>query len=146
VPVRDRVYGTDWDRQDGFVITFSSAVPVLPVRDLAEAAARYRRLGFAVRDFEGGDYAFASRGEVNLHLATVTRVQPDQSTVAVFLYVSTPTPCTASGQMPPSMVVSSRPFRLTTGSSRAHTSTPTATFSASARQHPGPPSSRSFAG
>ncbi len=72
----------------GSVIAFSSAALVLAVRHLAEAAARYRRLGFAVRDFEGGDYAFASRGEVNLHLATVVRVQPEESTVAVFLYVS----------------------------------------------------------
>jgi len=70
------------------VITFSSVAPVLPVRHLAEAVARYKRLGFAVQLFEGGDYAFASRGEVNLHLATVERVQPNESTVAVFLYVS----------------------------------------------------------
>jgi len=73
---------------DGAVITFSSVAPVLPVRHLVDAAARYERLGFAVQHFEGGDYAFASRGEVNLHLATVQRVQPDESTVAVFLYVS----------------------------------------------------------
>lgn len=61
---------------------------MLPVRHLAEAADRYTRLGFAVRSFEGGGYAFASRGEVNFHLTTVERLQPDESTVAVFLYVS----------------------------------------------------------
>lgn len=70
------------------VTTFSSVSPVLPVRHLAGAVARYQRLGFAVELFEGGDYAFASRGQVNLHLATVDRLQPDESTVAVFLYVS----------------------------------------------------------
>ncbi len=70
------------------MIAFSSVAPVLPVRQLAEATARYKRLGFAVQQFEGGDYAFASRGEVNLHLATVERAQPDESTVAVFLAVS----------------------------------------------------------
>ena len=64
-----------------------SVAPVLPVRQLAEAVDRYRRLGFAVELFEGGDYAFASRGQVELHLATVERVQPDLSTVAVFLSV-----------------------------------------------------------
>lgn len=73
---------------DGAVITFSSVAPVLPIRHLPDAVARYKQLGFAVQPFEGGDYAFASRGEVNLHLATVERVQPDESTVAVFLYVS----------------------------------------------------------
>jgi len=37
------------------VITFSSVAPVLPVRHLAKAADRYKRLGFAVQQFEGGD-------------------------------------------------------------------------------------------
>jgi len=72
----------------GAVITFSAVAPVLPVRHLAEAVARYERLGFTLEEFEGGGYAFASRGEVCLHLVTVERVQPDESTVAVFLSVS----------------------------------------------------------
>lgn len=37
----------------GAVITFSSA-PVLPVGHLAEAVARYERLGFTLEEFEGG--------------------------------------------------------------------------------------------
>ncbi len=84
IALRDRTAGP----HNGAVVTFSSVAPVLPVRHLAEAVACYKRLGFAVQLFEGGDYAFASRGEVNLHLATVERNEPDKSTVAVFLYVS----------------------------------------------------------
>jgi len=76
-----------------------------------------------VQLFEGGDYAFASRGEVNLHLATVERVQPDESTVAVFLYVSDAMPCTTSGGRLSSTVVSSRRSTPTVGSSRGRTST-----------------------
>ena len=70
------------------MIAFSSVAPVLPVRDLPAAVDRYQRLGFKVDVFDGGDYAFASRGDVRLHLATVDRVKPDESLVAVYLSVS----------------------------------------------------------
>ncbi|MEO6715168.1 MAG: VOC family protein [Mycobacteriales bacterium] len=70
------------------MITFSSVAPVLPVSNLPDAARRYELLGFTVRLYEGGEYAFASRGDVDLHLATVQRVRPAESTVAVYLYVS----------------------------------------------------------
>ena len=70
------------------MITFSSVAPVLPVKNVVQAVARYRRLGFGVEVFEGGDYAFASRGDVNLYLAAVDRVTPNDSLVAEFLHVS----------------------------------------------------------
>ncbi len=75
-------------RHDVVMIAFSSVAPVLPVRDLSAAVVRYERLGFEVEVFEGGDYAFASRGDVDLHLACVDRVKPDESLVAVYLHVS----------------------------------------------------------
>ncbi len=90
MPVTDGPVGRWPSRWD--VIIFSSVAPVLPVTNLAEAVARYQpryqRLGFDAQQFEGGGYAFASLGEVNLHLATVERVQPNESTVAVFLAVN----------------------------------------------------------
>lgn len=70
------------------MIAFSSVAPVLPVRDLPAAVARYERLGFALDVFDGGEYAFATRGDVSLHLAAVDRVVPDDSLVAVYLHVS----------------------------------------------------------
>ncbi len=70
------------------VVVFSSVAPVLPVRSLSEAVRRYELLGFTVRLFEGGDYAFATRDDISLHLATVEGVTPASSTVAVYLYVS----------------------------------------------------------
>ena len=38
--------------------------------------------------YEGGDYAYASRGDVDMHLAAVPDVRPESSTVAVYLHVS----------------------------------------------------------
>ena len=70
------------------MITFSSAAPVLPVSNMSVAVRCYESLGFSVRLFEDGQYAFASRGEVHLHLATVERVKPESSMVSVYLYVS----------------------------------------------------------
>lgn len=70
------------------VIAFSSVAPVLPVQDFSAAVTRYEQLGFKVNVFEGGDYAFVSRGNVYLHLARVDRVESNESLVAVYLYVS----------------------------------------------------------
>ena len=56
---------------DGAVITFLSVAPVLPVRHLAQAVARYERLGFAVQQFEGGDYAFAPGGRSTCEVVPV---------------------------------------------------------------------------
>lgn len=67
---------------------FSSLAPVLPVRDLAVALEHYRRLGFAVRAYEGdAEYGYAERGAVQLHLAGVHGLDPATTTSAVYLYV-----------------------------------------------------------
>ena len=71
------------------MVTFRSASPVLPVSDLARAVEHYRRLGFEVRVYEGGDeYAFASRGGTELHLSHVGELDPATSLTSVYLYVS----------------------------------------------------------
>lgn len=46
--------------------------PIFPVHDLARSLAFYERLGFAVREYTGGGYGFATRDDVELHLGTFT--------------------------------------------------------------------------
>ena len=67
---------------------FRKVAPVLPVGDLASAVDHYRLLGFDVRAYEGGAaYAYARRGEVDLHLAEVDGLDPLTSLTSVYLYV-----------------------------------------------------------
>lgn len=69
-------------------VTFHRASPCFPVRDLSQAVEHYRRLGFAVREYQGADlYAFAERGAVEFHLAQVDDLKPRKNMSAVYLYV-----------------------------------------------------------
>lgn len=62
--------------------------PVFPVRNIDSAIAHYRKLGFAVREFEGtAAYAFAERDGIEIHLAEVDDLKPRRNTSAVYLYV-----------------------------------------------------------
>lgn len=62
--------------------------PVLLVGDLRRAADHYRALGFDVRAYEGAAaYAFASRDEIELHLAEAVDIDPGTNTSALYLYV-----------------------------------------------------------
>ncbi len=61
---------------------------MLPVSDLAAALEHYRRLGFAVRAYEGdAEYGYAEREAVHLHLAGARGLDPATTTSAVYLYV-----------------------------------------------------------
>jgi hypothetical protein len=67
---------------------FNRLSPVFPVRDIELAVEHYRRLGFAVRHYEGPDnYAFAEREGIELHLAQVDDLKPKRNMSAVYLYV-----------------------------------------------------------
>ncbi len=69
--------------------SFERAAAVLPVRDIAAALARYRRLGFEAEAYgrEPSIYGFLRRGDVRLHLACVPDLDPLTTTSAVYLYV-----------------------------------------------------------
>ncbi|GLZ78837.1 hypothetical protein Afil01_36440 [Actinorhabdospora filicis] len=70
------------------MVTFASAAPVLPVRDIDAAGAHYRALGFAVTAYDGeAAYAFAERDGVHLHFSQVAALDPATSLVSVYLYV-----------------------------------------------------------
>jgi catechol 2,3-dioxygenase-like lactoylglutathione lyase family enzyme len=65
-------------------VIFERIAPVVTVRDLDAALARYRRLGFATELAEAAHYGFAGRGAVQLHLQPGDR----ETGGVVYLYVS----------------------------------------------------------
>jgi len=70
-------------------ITFEDVAPVIPVRDLAAALARYRQLGFEAHPYDGPErYGFVSRGPVSLHLAEDPGHDPAATGAVIYLYVS----------------------------------------------------------
>lgn len=70
-------------------ILFQDVAPVVPVRDLDVALDRYRRLGFAVRSYAGGErYGFVERGRVSLHVTEWADHDPTRTAATVYLYVS----------------------------------------------------------
>ncbi|MFJ8444359.1 bleomycin resistance protein [Kitasatospora griseola] len=70
-------------------VAFERVAPVVPVRDLTAALARYRRLGFTAEPYEDGrEYGFVSRGAVQLHLTEWAEHDPLRTGAVVYLYVS----------------------------------------------------------
>ncbi|MCK2213277.1 VOC family protein [Actinomadura sp. ATCC 31491] len=70
-------------------VTFEEVAPVVPVRDLDAALDRYRRLGFAVRAYQGpARYGYADRDQVSLHLSEWDEHDPARTGAVVYLYVS----------------------------------------------------------
>jgi hypothetical protein len=67
--------------------------PVLPVRNVTEALARFRALGFEGHAYgkdetvDGPIYGFVSKGSVELHLALTKNLDPKANTSACYLYV-----------------------------------------------------------
>jgi catechol 2,3-dioxygenase-like lactoylglutathione lyase family enzyme len=59
--------------------------PIFAVRDLDASMGHYRRLGFTVRAYSGGDYGFAYRDGVEIHLGVVPDTQ--HRTGAAYLFV-----------------------------------------------------------
>jgi catechol 2,3-dioxygenase-like lactoylglutathione lyase family enzyme len=73
---------------------FQRIAPILPVRDVAAALARYKQLGF-----EGGlypptnadgrpFYGFVWRGDVRFHLTLADNLDPGANTSAAYIYVA----------------------------------------------------------
>src|SRR5262245_56180222 len=67
---------------------FTDAAPVLCVRNIDTAVDHYRRLGFAVRRYEGAaPYAYADRDSVHLHLSQFAGLRPEDSTSLAYIFV-----------------------------------------------------------
>jgi glyoxalase/bleomycin resistance protein/dioxygenase superfamily protein len=70
-------------------IDFTSVSPIVPVRNLDIALARYRRLGFDARAYQGPErYGFADRGSVSIHLNEWADHDPLRTAASVYFYVS----------------------------------------------------------
>jgi hypothetical protein len=70
-------------------IAFTEVAPVVPVRNLAAALERYRRLGFSARAYDGPQrYGYVERGSVSMHLSEWSEHDPLRTGAVVYLYVS----------------------------------------------------------
>jgi uncharacterized glyoxalase superfamily protein PhnB len=69
------------------VAVLKRLVPIFPVSDLDSAVEHYQRLGFEVRLYEGGGYAYVSRDDVQLHLRHVAELVTADNTSGAYLYV-----------------------------------------------------------
>ena len=67
--------------------TIRRSAPIFPVSDVAASLDHYRRLGFAVREYRGGGYGYATRDGVEIHLASVHDLDPTTTTSAAYLWV-----------------------------------------------------------
>jgi hypothetical protein len=73
----------------GEQIAFQRVAPVVPVLDLDAALERYRRLGFAVHAYAGGErYGFVERDDVSLHVTEWAEHDPRTTAATVYWYVS----------------------------------------------------------
>jgi catechol 2,3-dioxygenase-like lactoylglutathione lyase family enzyme len=62
---------------------FQRAVPIFAVPDVGPAITFYARLGFDVRSYTSGDYGFATRGGVEIHLGRVADIDRDRASAYV---------------------------------------------------------------
>jgi predicted enzyme related to lactoylglutathione lyase len=70
-------------------LIFERIAPVVPVLDLDAALDRYRRLGFDVAPYTGGErYGFVERDAVSLHLTEWQEHDPGRTGAHVYIYVS----------------------------------------------------------
>ena len=62
--------------------------PVFVTTDLARALDHYRRLGFSVEAYAGGDfYGYARRDGIEIHLAKVSKVNHRTTTSCAYVWV-----------------------------------------------------------
>ena len=63
------------------------AAPIFPVSDLQVSLNYYRRLGFTVREYEGGGYGFANRDGIEIHLGTTSTPTAGGAKHSAYLWV-----------------------------------------------------------
>ena len=114
-------------------VGFKSVSPVIPVRDLDAALARYRRLGFSTELEEGPRYGFAERGDVSLHLIEWSEHDPARTGSHVYLYVSDADAVYAQWSSAGVMESSANSSTLRTGCASSHSGIRRGRCSASVR-------------
>ena len=74
-------------------VEVGSIAPVLPVRDVDRALARYRAMGFVTETYQHDDdvpafYGYVCMGPTEFHVARVADLDPATTTSAIYLYVA----------------------------------------------------------
>jgi catechol 2,3-dioxygenase-like lactoylglutathione lyase family enzyme len=77
-------------------VTFARVAPVLPVRDVARALARYRTLGFETRAYveagfsseESPAYGYLRWDTVEIHVSGFSALDPKTTTSVCYLFVN----------------------------------------------------------
>ena len=67
-------------------MTLLRMAPIFPVSELAVSLAHYGRLGFATRAYADGNYGYANRDGVELHLGVVAD-RPVHGRASAYLWV-----------------------------------------------------------
>jgi catechol 2,3-dioxygenase-like lactoylglutathione lyase family enzyme len=68
--------------------TIARIVPILPVKNLAQAMDFYRLLGFSAHAWQDGDsYAFLTRDQLDIHLRTSPDLIEGQNPSGVYFYL-----------------------------------------------------------
>jgi hypothetical protein len=62
------------------------AAPIFPVRDVRASLGHSRKLGFTVREYQGGGYGFANRDGVEIHLGAVPDAEPASAKHSAYLW------------------------------------------------------------
>jgi hypothetical protein len=76
-------------------VAFERVAPVLPVRNVADALTRYRRLGFQARPYleqgfsteDNPSYGYLTWGQVEIHLSGFDQLDPKTTTSVCYLFV-----------------------------------------------------------
>ena len=61
--------------------------PIFPVRDLGASLAHYRRLGFSIREYDGGGYGYATRDGVEIQLGVASDGDRGTTRSSAYLWV-----------------------------------------------------------
>src|SRR5262245_37317238 len=67
--------------------TIRKIAPIFPVADVPAALDHYRRLGFHVREWEGGGYGFVRRDGFEFHVGAVPDHDPAASKSSLYIWV-----------------------------------------------------------
>jgi hypothetical protein len=70
-----------------FMAVVKRAAPIFPVRDVGASLSHYQKLGFTVREYQGGGYGFANRDGVEIHLGVVPDVESGSAKHSAYLWV-----------------------------------------------------------
>jgi predicted enzyme related to lactoylglutathione lyase len=88
-PYAGRIQGTVTSASVPFDVmaTINRSAPIFPVRDLQTSLAHYQRLGFDIREYEGGGYGYVTRDGVEIHLGVVPDISPSSAKHSAYLWV-----------------------------------------------------------